>query len=781
MFRVLSTFSNHFINPPKAAFSAVGNPLAAQPLYYPGQMGFPQPVAPNIPNMPPDMLQAYQQKMMAIMSDPQKKALFLQLVQAAQAGKIQPMQLADQLDKLVAIGEPKPKGIGSAFIMASIFGLGVGQAVRTSLNQFEQSTTKPSVLENIMHTIDAIPGVAAVNRVIQNQLDIRIKRTENQPNERLSRLLKLDNYYETEQLKREMVQRHLGPNGMYQSELEALEKSLKGLIEPEKFESFIQRIRSVSRHSELMQLVKPKAIYFVPVSIRDYVRKHKDFKNVNAATLEELDQLICNNEFIKKIGRHPYGEKLLNDGSNLLSKLLTESKPQAFAKLYENTILKDPEYVKTLQKIWDGALPKNYASLRQSLELKPFWDHIYDNLKGLLFDGNKPVKAFFSPKSSLSYIDEQITKYHLVKHLDKLAPWHTFMEKTQGFLKRFGNFEKSHIPIIESIKAFSDQMKAKGIKPVGRIAGLLWFNFSRMFEGNHYQRLRLVSLINKQSAGYLNRLLIASMIFGFSVLLANKGRDESRRARFCDAIATGLGGYYGWELSRNILPQFEPLHNNFLGRLLNKRLIKWPWVLTIGGAFHFIMPFFITSWLFSTLSQKPIHWLFGDPDKIDQQLNKRDTEKMMEQLKASQSITPPSPANIRQSAPLPAFYPTYYANTNNPYNMTGNYLPYYNNYYAAPTMWPFMQQPYSLPPMPQPVALAPLSKEQPAQPASKKSDPKKSEIEPVSINKASQKIPKVTYTLDIKGSLDRLSRNPLEDDANREELRLMRQLGPIRI
>lgn len=773
------------INPyqhlPPASFAAVAAPSVQNSMQ--NNMAFPQTAA--LPaQAPPEMLAAYQQKMMAIMADPQKKALFTQLLQASQTGQIPPAQLAEQLDKLVSQGDSRPKGMLPAFLMASLVGVGLGQVVRSSLSQFERSDVKSSWLEQGLHIVDHIPGVGLLNKGLDTMIKQRQAASKNGVPSKLSRLLKLDGYYETDAIKREMVQRHLGINGVYQTEMSQMENNLKHLIAPEKLTEVLKRLRATSRHSELMQILKPEAIYFVPASMRDYVRKYTSTTNGHSATLQELDQIISKNEFIKTLGETNAGRELLQSATNPLGKLIRESSPQAFAKVYEKSILANTEYTGFLQKAWAKPLPKTYDSLRSSLGLKPYWNHIYDNLKGLLYEGDKAVSAFFDPKSTLALVDEKIARHHIVKHLDQLTPWRIFMEQIKGFIKRFQNFEQWHMPIIESSKAFIDQMKLKNIKPVGRLTGLLWFNFSRMFEGNHYQRWRLVNVLNKQSSGYLNRLFIAATIFGASVLLSQTGRPETRRSRFFDSIATGLGGFYGWELGKNIVPQLEPVGNNTLAHILSKRVLRWPATVTVGGFInYFFLPFFVTSWLFGTLAQKPVHLIFGNPDKLERTLNKKDADKLSSQLKL-----PNAPASPQLSMTQPAYFQQaqqpLYANYSSPNPYYSPYAYMNNNYYPSPFVNPYSawnnnySNYYPSGQYAQPIAENPALSTLP-QEKTKQDSSVKSKIEPVSIAKASQKIPKVTYTLDTKGSFERLARNPLEDSAHQEEERMIRRLKSI--
>jgi hypothetical protein len=345
-------------------------------------------------------------------------------------------------------------------------------------------------------------------------------------------------------------------------------------------------------------------------------------------SLQQLDRLLDKQKFVKVLqeaAKDPIARRALKPG--MLTEILLEiEKPAAtvathagdlFAHNVERLLgTSGSSALKSeIQKaLGMAAGDTGYAGFQAALRTKSGYQGVVE------FVGNaaKGIVRNLKPTGSttLTQLEEHFGQYHMMSLLERRGLADKLKSLMNPFAKHVRYLGKNHIPVVEGEHALFRTLQAEGVGPVGRFFGKIGYYVHRIFEGNNIKRLGggLVT----ESSPLFGRLLVSLAIFGFAVSGYHKAPEKSKVARFFDYLASGMGGYLGFDVGRHLVHELGLFTRNakFAAWSAKKMLGFLPWTYR-GFMGEMIAPMIVAAGV-GFVAQKVSHMIFGDPDKIEQ-------------------------------------------------------------------------------------------------------------------------------------------------------------------
>ncbi len=601
-----------------------------------------QGLLPPLENMDPKALEALQGKMTPemmqqaaqLMKDPRVRDQVGKIQEMIQNGQMTPEmmdQMVGQIPGMPPIGKMDVVGMAQTGLLACVMGLMLGKNLDYVMQGIHKQ--RNSLLERVLKGIEAnVPGVNWLN----NKLEQMIHQVRQNLPAHESALLRLDSAYTPEEVLKNYLSAYLGPQGHLYPQLQKLR-----LPAP-----LLQRLSTqVHNTAQLQQILDANPVHFLPPKVqnaagvalengflqRNVIRPMKEIaealmpsltsaSKASAVTLGYLQREMEKETFFKLLhdacdSAHPIRgitTDLVRETESLLMKPILGVKgvhdPFAynFAKLSQNPASKAAKVIRCVLGVNSHT---DYQGVRHALRLKAgnktVVEFLRDASQGLVTHLN------VSEKTTLAELQSHFKQYHLIERLNRGRTGSQLKSTLSGLLKRAQYFEKYNVPVVETEHALYQAFKNRGIGPVGRFLGKMGFYGQRILEGANFKRFG--GKVLTETPSVFNRLLVSLFIFGFAISGYKKAPEESKIPQFFEHLASGLGGYLGYELGRQVVPGLGILTRiPFMARLNRMR--------GVGFAMsEFVIPMIIGGVL-GYGSQKVANLVFGDPVKIERKL-----------------------------------------------------------------------------------------------------------------------------------------------------------------
>lgn len=705
----------------------------------------PQQVAAIRSQMTPENMARAQ----AMMADPAIRAKMAQMMAMARNGQLSPEVMQQMMASGgMAGGIPPELGLESAplsagqlmqvGVLSGVLGLGSGWAISRFMNHIHNNTN-PGWLENGLKAIERLPGVAAIS----NRLSTAIEGSTSPTNI----LRSLDAAVTREEVSRSFVQSFFGPNGHYMAGeagvgVEAtLRKAITTPMGGVTADTVINHLRSATSPQHIQRVLKADPMHFLPETIQQAVKDEvgnlkpgfltRMLRRVGilstpplpTLTLGVVDNWHAQHELIQAI------EQRFTSGT--ISQSAYESATTALGKQFGKGF--EARLASALTADTSNALRQTIATslnvplasiqgqtaqqLINTVRTLPgrqaIWQQLNNSTQGLLTSALGATET-----STWGSVIKSVEQNHIATHLKDSNVFNQLYRRIRGFFNHASSLEHSTLPMVAERHALREALKNRGIGPVGRFFASLGYDLQRTLSGTRYRSLGGRAIMDSSPALYriLGSLGMSFLTFGFAVSSAYKAPKESRTARFFDSLATGLGGFMGFEMGQRLIAETGLMTRwGWFSRLCTKTipLINLtPWKPTWGGFIGTLVIPAVLGWGISTLFQKPMNWIFGDPEKIEKKLQakklaefqkKQEVEAAKQAAQATkqpQQVTPTYPTNYAYPSNQGWGQPTYPAN-----NGWGHY---YNNQHpqyataaqypnAYPQMTPNMMMPQQQP------------------------------------------------------------------------------------
>lgn len=648
---------------------------------------------PSVPQLTPEELTAamqgqitpqMMQKAAQLMQDPQVRAQMAQLEAMFKKGQLSPemmkQMLGGNLGDPLSLLPPELQGITLNHLLktgaiASILGLGAGYGMDRLMNGIQSAPN--TLLERMLKRIESVSPVKKINDSLEN----RLKKIKSANPARYSRWLGMDGtYYSPAESLKHFYASYIGPQGHLSSKLRDLKLP----------SHLMARLNQSASRAELLQVLESSAVHFLPDSLQDIARSElhggklgqlaKKALGKSAAssasysqatsTLRQLDRLMDKNQFVKLL-EEAASQNRLSPGSfqSILSQLespVGKSGGHLGDRFVGNLtrLMQEPNQrplQSEIKRILGLKGNVGYEAIETALKKvsgrKALWQAVQESSRGLLAGELTP-----SPNMTLGQLESHFNRHHIMQRLNRTGTGQKLRSLLKGLLKWSTGVENHVKGALQEEHAFCKAMKARNIGPIGRSVGKALYYFQRLFSnGSRFGGLG--NLVSKSFSGRLfgfNRLIASMMIFGFAVSGFLRAEKDLRFPKFADTLASGLGGWWGYELGRSLVTQLGLLtRNRWIASLSLKRclgFLPWTWGSVLGG---FIIPAVAAS-ACGFLAQKAVHPFFGDPEWLKKAKEQREQEKLFEAdrnrpLKSQQGLferymgaNPPGNAGVTQ-------------------------------------------------------------------------------------------------------------------------------------
>ena len=683
----------------------------------------PQQVAAIRAQMTPENMARAQ----AMMANPAIRAKMAQMMTLARNGQLTPDMMQQMMANGGLAGGMNPEmGLESApltpgqlmqvGIISGVLGLGSGWAISRFMNHIHNNTN-PGWLENGLKAIERLPGVAAISNHLSNAIEGSTSPT--------NVLRSLDAAVTREEVSRSFVQSFFGPNGHYMAGEAGvgIEETLRRAVTPTggvTADTVLNHLRSATTPQHIHRVLDADPMHFLPESIQQavkdevgnlkpgrftrFMRRLGIFSTPPAPTLSlgVVDNWHAQHELIQAIEQRFTSGTISQSAYESATTALGKQFGRGFEARLANALAADT--TNALRQTIATSLSVPVASIQthtaeQLMTLvrnmpgrQAIWQQLNNNTNGLL-----TASLGATETSTWGAVARSFEQNHIATHLKDSNVFNQLFNRIRGFFNHASSMEHSTLPMVAERHALREALKNRGIGPVGRFFASLGYDLQRTLSGTRYRSLGGRAIMDSSPALYrvLGSLGMSFLTFGFAVSSAYKAPKESRTARFFDALATGLGGFMGFEMGQRLIAETGLMTRwGWFSRLCTRTipLINLtPWKPTWGGFIGTLVIPAILGWGISTLFQKPMNWIFGNPEKIEKKLQAKklaDLQKQQEADMAKQAKQAAQAAKQQPTAVYPNQYPTQYP-TNpgwmpNTYPSNNAWANYYGNQQPVP-------------------------------------------------------------------------------------------------